>query len=210
MESGDAETLGLQRNSQLKRVFNEAQQGRDCVQQCLPGPFPAHQRSSFREPIVSQCVGAGSLRPGFASWKGTHRSECAKSSSRNSQHCLKRSSTATLWADAPYARQGAIASPSGAAGHHSLGAAAGAVWGEQSQLDLWGWAGVAAASRVTSPQRWLMPGWAGGAPLGTQEGWAAALVVFYGAEKGSHLWLWDTLHEGHIWLQSGSVAEQKP
>lgn len=39
MESGgDAETLGLQRNSQLKGVFNEAQQGKDCVQQC-PGIF---------------------------------------------------------------------------------------------------------------------------------------------------------------------------
>lgn len=209
MESGDAETLGLQRNSQLKRVFNEAQQGRDCVQQCLLGPFPAHQRSDFREPIVSHCAGAGSLRPGFASWKGTHRSECAKSSSRNSQHCLKRGSTATLWADAPYARQGAIACPSGAAGHHSLGAAAGAVWGEQSQLDLWGWAGVAAANRVTSSQ--LGDAWPGRrSSPGYPEGWAAAVVVFYGAEKGSHLWLWDSLHKGHSWLQSGSVAEQKP
>lgn len=120
----------------------------------MPRHFPAHQGNNFRKRILSNCASASSLRSGFASWKGTLKSECAKSSSRNSQHCLKCCGTAALWTDAPCARQeqspwqlpwqlpGAISCPSSAAGHHSLGAAARAVWGEQSQLDLWGWAGA--------------------------------------------------------------------
>lgn len=105
LESGDAETFGLQRNSLLKRAFNEAQQGRGCAQQCLPGHFPAHQDSNLRKPILSHCASPGNLRPGFASWKGTLQSESAKSSSRNSQQCLKCRGSATLWMDAPCARQ---------------------------------------------------------------------------------------------------------
>lgn len=147
MESGDAETLGLQRNSQLKGVFNEAQQGRDCVQERLPRHFAAHQGSNFRKPILSNCAGAGSLRPGFASWKGTLKSQCAKSSSRNSQQCLKCRGTVARRSlcragAVPMAAPAAIPRPSGAAGYHSLGAAARAVWGEQSQLDPWGRAGA--------------------------------------------------------------------
>lgn len=131
-------------------------QGRGCVQQCLPGRFPAHQASNFPKPVLGDSAAVGSLRPGFDSWKGTHKPECAESSSRNRQHCLKchtvgRCSLCQAGAApvAAVALQGTTPWDGGAAG---------AVWGEQSQLHPQGGAGL------SSSRGWEMPGRAGAAP----------------------------------------------
>lgn len=177
--------------------------------------FPAHQGSNFRKPILNNCVCAQSLRPDFASWKGTLRCECAKSSSRNSQQCLKCRGTVARGSlckagavpmAAPMAAPAAIPRPSSAAGHHSLGAAARAVWGEQSQLDPWGRAGAGCC------QQGDITPVLGDHPAGQEElpwvprraGFAAGFVVFCGAKEGSQLWQWGAPHGGHSWVQSGS------
>lgn len=84
-----------------------------------------------------------------------------------------------------------------------MGSAAGAVWGEQSQLDPWGRVGAGCWQQGD-----LIPAlgdaWPGrrSSPLGpgAQEGWAAGSMVFDGAKKGNPLWLWDALHKGHSWV----------